>query len=663
MINEEFKNLLSPIKIRGLTLKNRVIMMPIGSNMAMSSGEMSDEHIRYYEERAKGGSAMLTLENVCVEYPRGANGATQLRIDDDSFVPQLYKLCETVHRHGCKMSVQFNHPGACASGWRLPAGEKAYAPSNVPPMITKGPVPRPMTTEEVYALIKKFGDAAHRAKIAGFDAIELHSGHSYLVHQFLSPIYNKRNDEFGGSPENRSRFARLVLEEIRARVGKDFPIFMRMSYDERHPDGNTPEEMLELIKLCSAEADVINVSSTISTKLQYNMDQGVFPDGWRAWQAKVVRDALGKPVIASGNIRDPRVAEQIVADETADFIGIGRGLIADPEWTKKLYEGREQDIRKCISCNIGCTNHRTFNILPIRCTVNPDIVCGEEYKKLHISKPCKVLVIGAGMGGLEAACTAAEVGCEVVCIEKKDHIGGWVPELGKIPAKFRMKDLEEYMCHRAEGLENLKIITGTEATAELIDAFDPDIIVAATGSEPVLPPIKGLEECIEKGSVGTVKDFIRDIDKYSGDMSGKKVVIAGGGAVGLDIMEHFAGAGADVTVVEMLGDVGRDNDIITKMYMGEFIPAHDVNVMTGTKILEVKTGSFIAEKDGDRVELDYDYGFVSLGLKPVNEIDNLLEKYSKHRLMRIGDCEKPRKLIDAIAEGRNILTLLKAEFI
>lgn len=663
MKNKEFSNLLSPIKIRGLSLKNRVIMMPIGSNMAMPSGEMSDEHIRYYEERAKGGTAMLTLENVCVEYPRGANGATQLRIDDDSFVPQLYKLCEAVHRHGCKMSVQFNHPGACASGWRL-NGEKAYAPSNVPPMITKGPVPRPMTTEEIYALIKKFGDAAQRAKIAGFDAIELHSGHSYLVHQFLSPIYNKREDEFGGSAENRSRFARLVLEEIRARIGKDFPIFMRMSYDERHPDGNTPEEMLELIKLCSAEADVINVSSTISTKLQYNMDQGVFPDGWRAWQAKVVKDALGKPVIASGNIRDPKVAEQIVADGTADFVGIGRGLIADPDWTKKISECRTEDIRKCISCNIGCTNHRTFNILPIRCTVNPDIVCGDEYKKLRVSKPCKVVVIGAGMGGLEAACTAAEVGCDVVCIEKSEKIGGWVPQLAQIPAKFRMKDLENYMLRRAEGLENLKIMCGTEASVELISSLDPDIIVEATGSVPALPPIEGLKDTVDNGAVGTVKDFIRDIDKYIGDFSGKKIAIAGGGAVGLDIMEHFAELGADVTVVEMLGDIGRDNDIITKMYMGEFIPAHGVKVLTGTRILEVKEGIFVAENKDGSIEVPFDHGFLCLGLKAENELAAKIEEsFPEKTVITIGDCAAPRKIIDAIAEGRNILSVLKDRYI
>lgn len=316
-----------------MTVKNRVSMAPMGTNFGEQNGEMSFLHLDYYEQRAMGGVGLIIVENASVDSPQGSNGTTQLRIDQDNYIPRLFKLCENVHRHGTCIAIQLNHAGASAVESRI--GMQPVSASDIPSK-KGGNIPRPLTKDEILAIVKKYGEAAKRAQLAGFDAVEIHAGHSYLISQFLSPTMNKRTDEFGGCAENRARLAKLVLEEVRRQVGPMFPIFVRISADEMVDGGNSLEDMLELLSYFQKDADVIDVSAGLNGSLQYQIDSCQLPDGWRSYMSKEVKKRFGKPTITTGNIRSPKVAEEILERGEADFIGIGRGLIADPEWVNKV---------------------------------------------------------------------------------------------------------------------------------------------------------------------------------------------------------------------------------------------------------------------------------------------------------------------------------------
>lgn len=563
-MQSKYTHIFEPLTIKHMTLKNRIVMTPMGTNYGEQNGEMSFLHINYYEQRAKGGTGLLIVENASVDSPEGSNGTTQLRIDHDSYIPRLFKLSETVHKHGACIAIQINHAGASAQSART--NMQPVSASNIPSK-AGGEIPRPLEKEEILRIVKKYGEAAKRAQIAGFDAVEIHAGHSYLLSQFLSPITNKRTDEFGGSPENRARFAKMVIEEVRAQVGPFFPIFVRISADEFLEGGNTLEDTLDYLQYFEKEVDVFDVSCGLNGSIQYQIDANYLEDGWRSYMAKAVKERYGKICITMGNIRNPQVAEDILERGDADLIGMGRGLIADPEWVNKVSFGDEKEIRKCISCNIGCAGNRIGVNRPIRCTINPAVNEGEGYKKLRVKKPCNVVVIGGGTAGLEAACTAAEVGCTTFLIEKKANLGGLAAEISKIPDKKRLSDFPNYLIHRASKLKNLFIFKNTEATIELVESLNPNIIVNATGSNPLLPPIKGLHENIDKegGKVSSITNMINHITEYPEDLTGKKVVVIGGGAVGLDVVEFFAPRHADVSIVEMMPVIGNGIDPVSKV--------------------------------------------------------------------------------------------------
>lgn len=636
-------------------------MTPMGTNYGEQNGEMSFLHMDYYEQRAKGGVGLIIVENASVDSPQGSNGTTQLRIDHDNYIPRLFKLCETVHSHGACIAVQINHAGASALSSRI--NMQPVSASNLPSK-KGGEIPRPLQKEEITAIVKKYGEAAKRAQVAGFDAVEIHAGHSYLISQFLSPTTNNRTDEFGGSKENRARFAKMVMDEVRSQVGPMFPIMIRISADELVEGGNTLEDTLELLEYFAEEADIIDVSAGLTGSIQYQIDANYLKDGWRSFMAKAVKEKFNKPVITTGNIRNPKIAEKILEDGDADLIGMGRGLIAEPEWVNKVESGREDELRKCISCNIGCAGHRIGINRPIRCTINPAINIGEGYKKEKIKNSCNVVVIGGGTAGLEAACTAAEVGCTTFLIEKKDVLGGLAHEISKIPDKNRLADFPNYLINRASKLNNLFVFKNREADIKFIDSLNPNIIVNATGSNPLLPPIKGLKEAMEKenSKVASIKEMIENIPNYPEDMTGKKVVVIGGGAVGLDVVEFFAPRNAKISIVEMQPVIGKDLDPVTKVQTSTLIEKHDVLELTNTALLEVKDNSFIVRRDGKEEELEFDYGFVCLGMRanaPV--LESLRENFdsSKVEIVNIGDSVRARRIIEGVQEGRNILNTLR----
>lgn len=632
-------------------------MTPMGTNYGEQNGEMSFLHINYYEQRAKGGTGLLIVENASVDSPQGSNGTTQLRIDLDNYIPRLFKLCESVHKHGACIAIQINHAGASAMSSRI--GMQPVSASDVPSK-AGGEIPRPLEKEEILHIVKKYGEAAKRAQICGFDAVEIHAGHSYLISQFLSPTTNDRTDEFGGSAKNRARFCRMVIDEVRKAVGPRVPISLRLSVDELVEGGNTVEDCLEYLEYLNDEVDIYDTSAGLNASIQYQIDANYLEDGWRSYMAKAVRDKFGKPTIAIGNIRDPKIADDILARGDADLIGIGRGLIADPDWCNKAQYGDVCDIRKCISCNVGCVGNRIGGNKPLRCTINPDLINGEAYKKQKVNKPCNVVVVGAGTAGLEAACTAAEVGCNVTLLEKEKEVGGLSVEISKIPAKKRLADFPAYLKHRASKLSNLTIKTGVDATVAEIKKYKPDLVVNSTGSVPLLPPIEGLHDNLGKkdASVYSIKDMIANLKNYPEDMTGKKVVVVGGGAVGLDVVEFFAPRGAETTIIEMMPIIGNGLDASSTSSMKECMEKHHVRQMTNTALQKVNAHSFLVKYDGKEEELPFDYGFVCLGMRANAPIWNDIQEAfvgEDVEVLNIGDSVRAKRIIDGTDAGRHMV--------
>ena len=661
-MSNNYKTLFSPLTLRSVTLPNRVVMMPMGSDLASVTGEVSDEHIEYYRRRALGGTGLILVENVCVKYPEGSNGTTQLRMDADCFIPRLFKLTEACHRCGAVMGVQINHAGASAMSSRI--GMQPVSASTLPSK-PGGEAPRPLTKSELESIAKDYGAAAKRAVNAGFDLIEIHAGHSYLISQFLSPTMNNRTDEFGGSAENRARFCRMVIDEVRRAIGPRVPISLRISTDELVDGGNSIEDCLEYLKYLDSEVDVYDASCALNQTIQYQIDANHFPDGWRAYMAKAVKERFKKPVISMGNYRAPQIAEDTLLRGDADLIGIGRGLIADPDWCRKAESGATADIRKCISCNTGCVANRIGGNKPLRCAVNPDIIEGESYKRRKVSRPCSVVVVGGGTAGLEAACTAAEVGCEVTLFEKSAQLGGLASIISTLPSKTRLADFPNYLIHRAKKLPNLHLRLNTHADGETVKALSPSLIVNATGSVPLLPPIEGLLDCLRFDTpVYTVLDLIANMQSYPEDMHGKRVAVIGGGAVGLDVVEFFAPRGCEVSIVEMLPTIGRGLDAVTLADMRQCMEKYSVRQLTGTALTKVTPEAFVLTKDGQTQTLDFDYGFICLGMRADSPVLSSLEAAARDSgagLINIGDSLRARRIIEGVDEGRHrVLSFLEA---
>lgn len=659
-MKQQYPHLFSPITLRRMTIKNRVIMPPMGSNFATYTGEVSEEMKNYYGLRARGGTGLIIVENACIDYPFGTNGTKQLRIDSNQFVPGLYELTERIHQYGCKAAIQLNHAGASAYPERL-EGKQAVSASTIPSKVGN-PIPRPLTKDEILSIVEAYAASAKRAVLAGFDMVEIHGGHSYLLDQFLSPLYNKRTDEFGGSYENRARFPRLVAEAVRAAVGPHVPISFRFSADEFIDGGNTLDDTLALLAYIEKDIDIFNVSAAVNDSIQYQIDSCDLPDGWRTYLAKAFKDRFNKPVITSGNIRNPLVAETLISHDQTDCIAIGRGLIADPDWARKAQQGQDSCIRKCISCNIGCADHRIAKSQPLRCSVNPDVT-GHYTETRTVTRPVHVVVIGGGTAGLEAACTAAEAGCRVTLLEREDHLGGLARSIAKFPEKRRIEDFPTYLEHRASLLPNLTIRLRTPATTALLDKLAPDVLYAATGSKPMLPPIEGLRELtdIPNGTIQTVYGFMNHIPYFEQHAPGKKVAIIGCGAVGLDIMEFFAHRNAEVTMIERMPAFGQDLDIVSKSSFKKIIADHPVSIHLDTSLEKVLPNAFIASCNGQKETYAFDYGFICMGLVPDVPEHNAFEAYALEKgipFCNFGNSLKTGQIIHGTEAGHNIIHTL-----
>ena len=479
----KYKHIFEPYKLRGVTLKNRLISAPCERNYANTDGSVTQKYIDYVVERAKGGVGLINIESIYID-PVGRGHIRQLGIHDDRLIPGLKRMTDAAHAHGAKIAAHLYAAGRESSSYIT--GLQPIAPSNVPcKILAGGDMPRELTLEEIKDQIEKFGDAARRGVEAGFDVIVVHGAHGYIIGQFLSPFSNKRTDQYGGSFEKRMRFPLEVLAKIRSVVGRDVPIAYRMSADEKVEGGMTVDDSVRFsVALENAGIDLIDVSSGIYESIGWIAQSMAYPRGCLVEDGWKIKQKVGIPVSIVGRINHPDLAEEILASGKADFISLGRALHADPYWPLKAKEGRVDDIRICPAC-MSCSDQLATNN-PITCAINPEAGRESELKIRPAARRKKVLVVGAGPAGMEAARVASLRGHKVILCEKSDKMGGQINYAAKPSHKKEFMGIVDYLETQLRK-SAVEIRMGTAVTAELIENMNPEAVIIATGAEPAVP--------------------------------------------------------------------------------------------------------------------------------------------------------------------------------
>jgi len=637
-----YPHLFQPGRIGKVTVRNRLVMPPMATNYGGEDGEVTDRMIRYYEERAKGGVGLIIVENAQVDYPTGKNVVRQHRIDNDKFVPGLRLLATAIKRHGAVALQQIHHAGRQTTP-AVTEGHVPVAPSPVPCRYL-GVQPRELTGEEIETLINKFAEAAARAKLAGFDGIELHGAHGYLIGQFMSPYTNRRVDQYGGTLEGRLRFPLEIIRRTREKVGDDFIIGFRFSADEFVPGGITLDEARQIAaRLEQAGVDVLHVSAGIYESMDRVLEPMSYPEGWRVYLAEAIKQVVTIPVITVGVIRTPEMADRIIAEGKADFVAVGRGLITDPEFALKAATGRADRINRCISCNIGCVGNGIFASSIMRCTVNPAVGMEELLGTIPPAPHrVKVVVVGGGPAGMEAARIAAMRGHDVVLFEKSDRLGGQMLLAALPPHKDKINWFTDFLT-RELALFRVRVVTGRSVSAEDVLREQPAAVIVATGAVPSVPDIPG----VDGPRVFQAWDVLAGTRK----VDGRRVVIVGGGQVGCETAEFLAEQGKQVTILEMLQDLALDMEPISRLDMLGRFKRLGINGLTGVTATAIadstvrtidrhlRTGSFPA----DAVVL-------AVGATPVNDLAlDLAGRVGE--VYVVGDAVRPRRIMEAAQEG------------
>lgn len=639
--SERYPRLFSPIKVGTQTVKNRLWMPPVSTNLAVDHGHVSDALVEHYANRAKGGVGLIVTEVVTVE-PTYVYLPGDMCMADDSFVPGWEKLAAGVHEHGAKILPQLFHPAFMA--FPIPGTPQLIAPSFVGPYYARE-APRPVTRDELAVIVRQFGDAAERMLRAGTDGVEIHAAHAHgLLGGFLSPLYNKRTDEYGGDIDGRLKLTLDVVREVRERCGEGFIIDVRISGDERSEGGLTLDDMVYVAKqLERAGVDMLHVSGGTTIKRGSAIPGNGTRPASHADLSREIKRRVSIPVATVGRITEAWVAEELIENGAADACMMGRANVCDARFAEKAAAGRTADIRPCIGC-LRCLNGIMFG-KPISCTVNPDVE-GDDGAVGTADAKKDVLVIGAGPAGMEAAFIAARRGHHVVLVDDQDEVGGTM-RIAAVPiAKQDLCRVIKFQARRLEQ-EGVEVRLGTRLSAEDVARdYAGYEVVAAYGAEPVAP-----------ASMTGFKQACTADDILCGRVHpGRRIVVVGGGSVGCETADYLA---------PLVNDLAKTNRRITLLEMGEVLAANEsgagravlitrmlskgVEAVTGAKVTRVDEETIAYEKDGvEHVIADADTLVLALGYRANPSLVEALEAAGV-AVHAIGDAKAPGNIRDAVA--------------
>ena len=691
-----YEMLLSPMNIGTMTVKNRTVMTAAEVSMGQTNGKPTEMLMDYYEERAKGGVGLIIPGVTRVNDTRGTFSFTQLAMSHDYHIEPMREFAERIHRHGAKLGIQLHHPGRqgySSSIHSLPMVipivdrfpkvlDSIYKCTPVLDKLEKKallwPVQAPykgelanhgamrirqMSRREVKHLINDFINAAVRCKKAGVDLVELHGGHGYIIQQFLSPNTNKREDEYGGSFENRMRFITEIIDGIRAECGRDYPLMVRLTADEMYEKigmpgkGYTIETGKRIAKrLEELGVDAINVTSACYDAYSYWLEPTSFEPGWRKYLAKEIKSVVSIPVAGASVIRTPEQAEQQLQEGCQDFVASARTFICDPHWVKKAEEGRSNEIRRCIGC-LNCIRSFMTNAWVGKageCALNMSMGREEEFFNMpQDGEGRHIVVIGAGPAGLTAAHTLLHRGFKVTVIEKDEKPGGQVITASTCHLKGKLYwAIEDLMTNVAKLGGEVKL--GYDMTAEQIAEMKPYAVVVATGGTPIRPKsIPG----IDLDTVVLAPEIIMGEKK----IENKKVVVVGSGITGLEVTEFLNDAGCEVTVIEMAPEVAPGAWFQLVDDEMERIKPFGTKFMTGTKLVGIEPGKVLVEdvKTGAKSALEADNVVLSLGVRPVNDMVTKLVGCGIHKVVTVGDAKKSGTIADATHSAYDTVMKIK----
>lgn len=631
--------LFSAGSIGAVKTKNRVVMSPMVLNYAHPDGRVSRRYLAHMARIARGGVGTMILEASYVT-ANGRGFTHELGIHSDAMIPGLADVVSVAHENAVTIGIQLYHAGRQTSS--AVTGSIPVAPSPLPdPLMDE--MPRVLDEGEIASLVEAFAQAARRARLAGFDFVEIHAAHGYLINEFLSPFTNHRSDRYGGTEENRTRFLLEIIAASQALVGDDFPVTVRLSADEMVPGGLTPDDSaLIAARLEKAGVAAIHVSAGINAS--YPKGQMIQPmavaDGSLLPLAARIRKAVRIPVIAVGKIRTPELAERAITDGQADFIALGRSLLADPDWPSKAEAGRGESINHCIACNQGCIG-RLLDNLDVWCTVEPATGREEDFERRQIGVRKKVLVVGGGPAGMEAAIIAARCGHQPVLCDRADHLGGQLVAAGVPPHRPGWEELRAHLVRELDSA-GVQIRLNTEVSAAYAQKGEFDAVIVATGAHAATPDFSN-------GS-GPSMVTARDVLEGKAQVGGA-VVIAGGGCAGAQTAEYLAAQGADVTVVEAQGTVAADAPLADRALLLQRLRERKVKLLTDTRIIGVGGSKVTLENPWGIWEISAEALVICVGAHPegvelVHELRRVMP-----RVIVAGDALEPRRVTEAMADG------------
>jgi len=631
------KNLFSSIEIGNVRISNRLVVPAMVTNFCHGDGTATERYVAYHEAKARGGWGLIITEDYAVD-PKGKGFSNVPGLWNDSQIEGHSKLPKRIHDVGGKIFAQVYHAGRQTSMALI--GCQPVAPSPIPcPRLQE--IPHALEGNEIRDIVEEFGDCARRARKAGFDGIEIHGAHGYLIAQFMSPYSNKRIDEYGGNLLNRMRFPLEIVSNVRSKAGSDFPVLFRISGDEMVPGGRTIEDTKTIAAMLErAGVDGLHISAGVYGSAYAITPPAAIRHGWIVHFAEEVKKVVDVPVITVGRINDPLLAETIIAGKKADLVAMGRASLADPELPKKAAAGRFADINGCIGCLQGCIGMISRG-QPATCLVNPTLGKEEELRIKPADRKRRVLIAGAGPAGMEAAMVAGKRGHEVHLFEKADRLGGQFYTASIPPSKgeiggfivWQKKQLEE---------NRVSVHLNAELTEEIVIGQNPDVVVLATGSTPVTPHWPG----VKRANVVTAQDVLEGRTEV-----GRSVAVIGGGMVGSETASHLANHGKEVTMVEMLPEIAADVNARSRPFLLKDLAEQNVKVYVNATVKEVLVDGLRIERDSREEKIGpFDTVVLAVGVEPCNDLRSKLEG-KVARLITIGDALSPRKALEAIAEG------------